>query len=298
VTPGTSACSWRALPSARRQDHEIDDGQHTVQCCRSSRVPIQLVAELSRVVHVEAEEPDVARNAVSARRAGRLWGVSLCGPMLIADPSTGTRATSQPEPAGPTPAFSGFADGPVTWGGERWFAFPLSMLPANAAGERRRRPPTGNASRAVPSHSAAAGAHHGRRLQRARRVRFPERRRANGARRFAKGLPPTLASRPGPIPRRTHLDTLEGRVSIQLEWRALRRAIESTGSDRAEEIADALAFRRDCARAARFAVRRHAGRWLTIGSVVALVAAVALLAVSWPAWRAASVDPTTALRAE
>jgi ABC-type antimicrobial peptide transport system permease subunit len=37
---------------------------------------------------------------------------------------------------------------------------------------------------------------------------------------------------------------------------------------------------------------------LTIASVVALVAAVALLAVSWPAWRAASVDPTTALRAE
>jgi hypothetical protein len=42
-----------------------------------------------------------------------------------------------------------------------------------------------------------------------------------------------------------HLDTLEGRISIQLEWRALRRAIESTGSSRAEAIADALAFRRD-----------------------------------------------------
>jgi len=37
---------------------------------------------------------------------------------------------------------------------------------------------------------------------------------------------------------------------------------------------------------------------LTIASVVSLVAAVAPLAVSWPAWRAASVDPTTALRAE
>src|SRR6185295_6916908 len=42
-----------------------------------------------------------------------------------------------------------------------------------------------------------------------------------------------------------HLDTLEGRVSIQLEWRALRRAIESTGNNRAAAIADALAFRRD-----------------------------------------------------
>jgi hypothetical protein len=38
------------------------------------------------------------------RDAGRLWGVSLCGPMVIFDPTTGTRATSQPEPEGP-PAY-------------------------------------------------------------------------------------------------------------------------------------------------------------------------------------------------
>ena len=42
-----------------------------------------------------------------------------------------------------------------------------------------------------------------------------------------------------------HLDTLEGRISMQLEWRALRRAVESGGNDRAEAIADALAFRRE-----------------------------------------------------
>ena len=42
-----------------------------------------------------------------------------------------------------------------------------------------------------------------------------------------------------------HLDTLEGRIWMQLEWRALRRAVESSGSDRAEAIADALAFRRE-----------------------------------------------------
>ena len=59
------------------------------------------------------------------RDAGRLWGVSLCGPMVIFDPATGTRATSQPEPEGPPPRFPGFADGPVSWGGLRWFAWPL-----------------------------------------------------------------------------------------------------------------------------------------------------------------------------
>src|SRR3979409_2298615 len=72
------------------------------------------------------------------RDAGRLWGVSLCGPMVIVDQATGTRATSQPEPEGQPPRFSGFADGPVSWGGLRWFSFPLSMLPANAAGVRQQ----------------------------------------------------------------------------------------------------------------------------------------------------------------
>ena len=43
--------------------------------------------------------------AICERDAGRLWGVSLCGPLVIVDPATGTRATSQPEPEGPPPAF-------------------------------------------------------------------------------------------------------------------------------------------------------------------------------------------------
>src|SRR5262245_45523540 len=67
------------------------------------------------------------------RDAGRLWGVSLCGPMVIVDQATGTRATSQPEPGGPPPRFAGFADGPVSWGGLRWFSFPLYMLPEKDA---------------------------------------------------------------------------------------------------------------------------------------------------------------------
>ena len=41
-----------------------------------------------------------------------------------------------------------------------------------------------------------------------------------------------------------HLDTLDGRYWIQLEWRALSRALTSSGAARAEAIRDALAFRR------------------------------------------------------
>jgi hypothetical protein len=138
------------------------------------------------------------------RDAGRLWGASLCGPMVIFDPATGTRATSQPEPEGQPPRFGGFADGPVSWGGLRWFAWPLYMLPENDADVRQQ----------IMLH----GLFH--RIQ-------PE-----------LGFIMDDGSN-------EHLDTFEGRVWIQLEWRALRRAVESSGDDRAEAIADALAFRRE-----------------------------------------------------
>ena len=138
------------------------------------------------------------------RDAGRLWGVSLCGPMVIFDQATGTRATSQPEPEGPPPRFSGFADGPVSWGGLRWFSFPLYMLPENDADVRQQVMLHGLFHRIQPELGFMTD------------DGFNE-----------------------------HLDTLEGRVWMQLEWRALRRALESSGSDRAEAIADALAFRRE-----------------------------------------------------
>src|SRR5262245_34958464 len=139
-----------------------------------------------------------------ARDAGRLWGVSLCGPMVIVDQATGTRATSQPEPPGPPPRLSGFADGPVTWGGVRWFSFPISFLPGNDADTRQQVMLHGLFHRIQPELGLIT------------EDGFNE-----------------------------HLDTLEGRVWMRLEWRALRRAVESNGSGQTEAIADALAFRRE-----------------------------------------------------
>jgi hypothetical protein len=52
--------------------------------------------------------------ALCERDASRLWGVSLCGPMVIVDRATRTRATSQPEPEGSPLGFAGLVDGPVT----------------------------------------------------------------------------------------------------------------------------------------------------------------------------------------
>src|SRR6478672_8460301 len=141
------------------------------------------------------------------RDAGRLWGVSLCGPMVIVDQATGTRATSQPEPEGPPPRFPGLVDGPVSWGGVRWFSFPLYMLPEKDADVRQQLMLHGLFHRIQPGLG------------------------------FMQGVQDDGANE--------HLDTLEGRVWMQLEWRALRRAVESSGSARAGAIADALAFRRE-----------------------------------------------------
>src|SRR3954447_5060440 len=169
---------------------------------------LPLLALLAAATAADAQvQPQLAQQwfeeatKLCEREAGWLWGVSLCGPMVIVDPATGTRATSQPEPEGPPPRFSGSADGPVTWGGARWFAFPLYML-AGDADARQQNMLHGLFHRIQPELGLVTD----------------------------DGL-------------NEHLDTLEGRVWMQLEWRALRRAMESTGSRRAEAIADALAFR-------------------------------------------------------
>src|SRR5262245_23313048 len=175
--------------------------------------PLLLLLLLGAATAAEAQvQPDIAKRyfreatKLCKRDAGRLWGVSLCGPMVIYDPATGTRATSQPEPEGPPPRFPGMADGPVSWGGLRWFAWPLYMLPEKDADVRQQIMLHGLFHRIQPELEFSQGNDDG----------FNE-----------------------------HLDTLEGRVWMQLEWRALRRAVESTKGDRAEAIADALAFRRE-----------------------------------------------------
>src|SRR5262252_7262772 len=170
-----------------------------------------LLLLLGAATATEAQvKPELARRyfeeatKLCERDAGRLWGASLCGPMVVVDQATGTRATSQPEPEGPPPRFQGLVDGPVSWGGLRWFSFPLYMLPANDDDTRQQVMLHGLFHRIQPELGLLA------------EDGFNE-----------------------------HLDTLEGRVWMQLEWRALRRAIESSGSDRIEAIADALAFRRE-----------------------------------------------------
>ena len=170
-----------------------------------------LLLLLSAATTAEAQvQPDVARRyfeeatKLCERDAGRLWGVSLCGPMIIVDQATGTRATSLPEPGGPPPRFQGLVDGPVSWGGVRWFSFPQWMLPDKDADARQQVMLHGLFHRVQPELGFMTD----------------------------DGI-------------NEHLHTREGRIWMQLEWRALRRAVESSGSEQADAIADALAFRRE-----------------------------------------------------
>src|SRR5262245_35518157 len=60
---------------------------------------------------------------ICQRDGGRLWGVSLCGPMVFADVRTRTLATNQPRPAGEWPRSLGFGHAPLEGGGSRWAAY-------------------------------------------------------------------------------------------------------------------------------------------------------------------------------
>ena len=139
--------------------------------------------------------------ALCERDGGRLWGVSLCGPLAIADATTRTLATSQPAPALPRPSAMGFANAALDWGGTRWATVVWQMIPPD-----------------------------------------PHLR----ARMFLHELFHRVQPELGFTPRdqqNVHLDTLDGRYWMQLEWRALAKALGASGADRATAVRDALAFR-------------------------------------------------------
>ena len=124
--------------------------------------------------------------------------------MVIADAATGTIATSQPAPAGDRPRALGFVNAPVQWGGITWSAYDWQMIPKDDQGERGRL--------------------------------------------FMHELFHCIQPRLGLITggsagENSHLDSLEGRYWMRLEWRALARALGASGAARTSAIADALAFR-------------------------------------------------------
>jgi len=148
---------------------------------------------------------------ICQRDGGRLWGVSLCGPMVFADARTRTLATNQPRPAGEWPRVLGFANAPVEWAGSRWTAYMWDFTTSLPDPRTRGM---------LMLHELF------HRIQ-------PE-----------LGLITTSGQN-------AHLDTVDGRVWLRLEWRALARALGQSGEGRKRAVSDAAGFR--LARRSQFA---------------------------------------------
>ncbi len=149
--------------------------------------------------------------------AGRMWGVGLYGPMLFVDPGSRAIAANQADQSGllreQDGAFIGrlsadqvIANAPTRWGGVNW-AMMVWPLPQDQ--RERGRLMAHELWHCIP-HKPWASANED------------------------LGMPNTSNS---------HLDERDGRILLQLEWRALEAALQRTGPGRRTAVEDALVFR-------------------------------------------------------
>lgn len=176
-------------------------------------VPADAATQDARLSTARAWFDEAARQCEADR--GRLWGESLCGPLLLVDPATRQVIASQGDAEGQLAPVGGvfvgtlppdqtLANTALDWAGVGWSEL-LWPLPEDA-GERRTLVAHESFHRIQPS----------------------------------LGLP-AAGERDN-----AHLDTVDGRSALQLEWRALDAALAATeDADRRARIADALAFRAD-----------------------------------------------------
>jgi hypothetical protein len=151
--------------------------------------------------------------ALCSADAGKLWGVSLCGPIMFVDAPSRSIVANEPDGkgvlarkdgmfAGVMPTDQNIANTAVEWSGKKWTQI-LWPLPDDA---RLRA--------TLIMHELF------HRIQ--DRLGLPKQRDGDNA----------------------HLDELNGRYYMQLEWRALARALEArSDAERREAARDALAFR-------------------------------------------------------
>ncbi len=176
---------------------------------------------VAQVDQQRAHEYFAEARALCERDGGRLWGVSICAPMVIGDARTQTFATSQPPPDAPRPQLIGLVNGPVKWGDTMWAALTWDTIanwPAATRGE--------------------AFLHESFHI-----------------------VQPALVLN-GPAGANEHLDSVDGRYWLRLEWRALARALRASGELRTEAVREALGFR--AARHLRFPDKVESERALYI----------------------------------
>ena len=189
--------------------------------------------------------------ALCERDGGRLWGVSICAPMVIGDARTQTFATSQPPPAAPRPKLIGILNGPIQWGDTMWAALSWDTIanwPARTRGE--------------------AFLHESFHIVQMR-----------------------LGLGVGTV-ENEHLDSVDGRYWMRLEWRALARALRESGESRALAVREALAFRQ--ARHTRFPNSSETERAVDINEGLASYTGTVLAAPSAAEAIARGLDLLTA----
>ena len=158
---------------------------------------------IAQVDEQRAQEFFREARALCERDGGRLWGVSVCAPMVVGDARTQTFATSQPSPDAPRPKLIGILNGPIQWGNSMWAALSWETV-ANQPTRVRNSMFLHESFHTVQRQLLGLGV------------------ATNSA---------------------EHLDTDEGRYWMRLEWHALARALRASGAGRTLAIRDALAFR-------------------------------------------------------
>lgn len=182
---------------------------------------------------------------VSDKDGGALWGVKLYGPMMLVDSDTKQIVANEPDGQGLLHAEGGVYVGTL----------PKDVLPANTAFDWQGKRwtmlewPVWGDSQARARLLAHEMFH-----------------------RIQPGLHLLLNDAANP-----HLDTLEGRLWLQLEWRALAAALTASGRAREIAIRDALAFRAH--RAALFAGSSESERVMEINEGIAEYTGVKIGAV-------------------
>ena len=204
-------------------------------CCALSAFPSLAPAQVDQQ---RAQEFFKEAQALCERDGGRLWGVSICAPMVVGDARTGTFATSRPPPGAPRPKLIGILNGPILWGDTIWAALSWETI-ANVPPQVR------NAMFLHESFHIVQ--------------RTP----------LGLGVETNSAE---------HLDTMEGRYWLRLEWNALARALRDSGDARVIAIRDAVAFRN--ARYARFPDKAETERALDINEGLASYTGIVLAASS------------------
>jgi hypothetical protein len=176
---------------------------------------IPFATQTPQPIPFDGAQKDFAEaQALCGADSGKLWGVSLCGPILLVDPDSRVLVANQPDGQGALirqgevytgilPKSENFANTATDWSGTHWTEM-MWPLPD----ERSRRD-------TLMLHELF------HRIQ--DKLSFAPMRNASNV----------------------HLDTLDGRYTMLLEYRALSQALTASDDKRRAAIADALLFRAD-----------------------------------------------------